>query len=344
MRAAGISADAYTYEALAAACGVAGKWESAESVVREMIAGCAECAAAAAAGAGGKVEDGMIAPTTATAAAAATAAARSPVTAAAAAGGATDGDAAAGGGSGGVGVEPAAAEAAAAAVGTAASSNSHDGDNATAWTGGDRAVLAPPPAVGDSPPSSSSSATTATAGESWNQKLRLELRQRRRQEQLKNGVPPSPRVFHGLMEAYARAGEWERALECLDDMLHGLNGSLEEEQPVDALGQERVGVGAGVKPDSTSVGWAIQVGAVYSPLCSAQKKKKKAKQETPKKQPPAIFFTYGTVNTYRRGGWRRTKRQAADVDVIVVAAPRAVRRANNTQAHRLAGSSHLSVV
>lgn len=96
-------------------------------------------------------------------------------------------------------------------------------------------------------------AAAAAAGDSLNRKQRH--RQRRRREQLENGVPPSPRVLHGLMEAYARAGEWERAQECLDDMLHGSKawpaGAGEE--------QERVGLRAGVKPDGTSVGWAIQV-------------------------------------------------------------------------------------
>ncbi|CAM9758092.1 unnamed protein product [Ectocarpus sp. 6 AP-2014] len=86
--------------------------------------------------------------------------------------------------------------------------------------------------------------------DSWSQTLRH--RQRRRRERLKNGVPPSPRVFHGLMEAYSRAGEWERAQQCLDDMRQG-SGWLPEDD-----GQERVGAGTGVKPDSTSVGWAIQ--------------------------------------------------------------------------------------
>ncbi|CAN0087499.1 unnamed protein product, partial [Scytosiphon promiscuus] len=156
MRAAGIPADAYTYEALAMGCGLAGDWETAEGIVREMVAGCAEERRAAAAGAA------------------------SPLPPSSSASPSTERG-------------TAAAEAAAAVAPSA--------------EGGTEEVAA------------AAAAAVAGAGDSMNRKQRH--RQRRRREQLKNGVPPSPRVLHGLMEAYARAGEWERAQECLDDMLHG---------------------------------------------------------------------------------------------------------------------------
>lgn len=214
MRAAGISADAYTYEALAAACGLAGEWDAAEAILREMTAGCND-------------HEGNEA--------------------------VVSNDGGSGGDGGGVRVKGAAAEVAVAMAGSA-TVTADLGDGATTWNG-DRAAPAPSPVT-----TADSSSAAAAGRESWNQRLRHELRQRRRQEQLKNGVPPSPRVLHGLMEAYARAGEWERALECLDDMLHGSKGSLEEGQPVGTgKERERVGVRAGVKPDSTSVGWAMQV-------------------------------------------------------------------------------------
>ena len=99
----------------------------------------------------------------------------------------------------------------------------------------------------------------AGSRESWNQRLR---QRRWRRKQLEDGVRPSPRIFHGLMEAYARAGEWKRALECLDDMARGAKGELdgqEGEGEGGGRGLGGVGVRAGVAPDSTSVGWAIQV-------------------------------------------------------------------------------------
>lgn len=43
----------------------------------------------------------------------------------------------------------------------------------------------------------------------------------RRRERIKEGVKPTPRVFHGIMEAYSRAGEWQRALNCLEGMRSG---------------------------------------------------------------------------------------------------------------------------
>eukprot|EP00752_Nemacystus_decipiens_P002534 g2377.t1 len=271
MRAAGIAADAYTYEALAAACGMAGEWKAAEAVVREMMAGCAEYAVGAGAGA--------VASTTGAEAATAAAAAMSGDAARAATiGFATTTTSAATTASaaevasvvaGAIGrADTAAAEAVMPSTSTASGDAGTDtgavgGDAAEPWNGHGGVAPAPapsPPAGGSSSSSVTAATGTATAGgESWNQRLRHELRQRRRQEQLKNGVPPSPRVFHGLMEAYSRAGEWERALECLDDMLHGLRVSLEEEeQRPSGEGQERIGVRAGVKPDSTSVGWALQ--------------------------------------------------------------------------------------
>lgn len=62
-------------------------------------------------------------------------------------------------------------------------------------------------------------------------------------------------VFRGLMEAYARAGEWQRALDCLDDMSRSVEAREKEEED-DADG---IGVGAGVTPDATCFGWGIQV-------------------------------------------------------------------------------------
>lgn len=35
-----------------------------------------------------------------------------------------------------------------------------------------------------------------------------------------DGVRAFPPVFHALLEAYARAGEWQRAVDCLDDMAY----------------------------------------------------------------------------------------------------------------------------
>ncbi|CAN0439164.1 unnamed protein product, partial [Hapterophycus canaliculatus] len=147
MRAAGIPADAYTYEALAMCCGLAGDWETAEGVVREMVVGWTE-----------------------------------------------EGRTAAGG----------------AAPWSPSSSSSS--------SGGERAREVASAAEGRRGEAAAAAAADS-AIDSLNRKQRH--RQRRRREQLENGVPPSPRVMHGLMEAYARAGEWERAQECLDDMLHG---------------------------------------------------------------------------------------------------------------------------
>ncbi|CAM9569916.1 unnamed protein product [Ectocarpus sp. 4 AP-2014] len=192
MRAAGIPADAYTYEALSTACGLAGNWAAAEAVVREMVAGCSSSSSSSSSSS-----------LSSTAAAAAAAAAQVPSTAA------ERGSAAA---------ADAAAAMAAAAVGAGSGSSAAEEDE--------------------------------EEEDSWSQTLRH--RQRRRRERLENGVPPSPRVFHGLMEAYSRAGEWERAQQCLDDMRQG-SGWLPGDD-----GRERVGAGTGVKPDSTSVGWAIQ--------------------------------------------------------------------------------------
>lgn len=210
MRAAGIPADAFTYEALAMGCGLAGDWETAEGIVREMVAGCAEERRTAA-----------------------TAGVASPPP------------------------SPLSSElenTAAAAVGPTAEAGG--GEAAAVAAGGER--------EGGSGGSVENvpAAAAAAAGDSLNRKQRH--RQRRRREQLENGVPPSPRVLHGLMEAYARAGEWERAQECLDDMLHGSKSWAVTEVEsagggAGAEGQEGVGLRAGVRPDCTSVGWAIQV-------------------------------------------------------------------------------------
>lgn len=49
-----------------------------------------------------------------------------------------------------------------------------------------------------------------------------------------DGVRIFPSVFHGLMEAYARAGEWQRAVDCLDDMAHPGDHWEGKEEPVGA--------------------------------------------------------------------------------------------------------------
>lgn len=205
MRAAGIPADAYTYEALSTACGLAGDWAAAEAVVREMVAGCSSSSSSS------------------EAAAATAAAAEVPSRA-------TEGGSAAGD-------SPPAREGIAAAAAAAAAAN--------------EAASAAEAAGAGSESSAEGEEEEEEEEDSWSQTLRH--RQRRRRERLEKGVPPSPRVFHGLMEAYARAGEWERAQECLDDMRQG-SGWLPEDE-----GRERVGARTGVNPDSTSVGWAIQV-------------------------------------------------------------------------------------
>lgn len=90
----------------------------------------------------------------------------------------------------------------------------------------------------------------------------------RRRERIKEGVKPTPRVFRGLMEAYARAGEWNRALNCLEGMRRGsaCGGKLGEFWDLSLNGSRRwmkeggrVGLRAGFSPDATSWGWAIQV-------------------------------------------------------------------------------------
>lgn len=196
MRAAGIPADAYTYDALSMACGLAGEWEAAEAVVREMVASCG---------------NERVVPTEAAGATASSPGSGSP----------------------------------AAAAGGRESEGERLGEGE-----GERK---------ESPSSSSAAAEESSPPSTQSQKDRL--RQRRRREKLKNGVPPNPTVFHGLMEAYARSGEWERALECLDDMIRASRGGWleEEEVPSGAEEEERVGLRAAVEPDSTTVGWAIQV-------------------------------------------------------------------------------------
>ncbi|CAN0160591.1 unnamed protein product, partial [Laminaria digitata] len=192
MRAAGIPADPYTYEALATACGLAGDWVAAEAMIREMLVARdhattttttatdneddGETAAGGGSSAGGLARGGP--------------------------GGKRGRGGAVGGGMGDEGVELAVGKQDTVAGEAVA------GEGVGVGLGIERADEEP-------------------REQSWNQRLR---QRRWRRKQLEDGVRPSPRVFHGLMEAYARAGEWSRALECLDDMARGAKGWLDGEE------------------------------------------------------------------------------------------------------------------
>lgn len=81
-----------------------------------------------------------------------------------------------------------------------------------------------------------------------------ERRRRWRRQQLP-GVKPTPQLFQLLLEAYSRAGEWERAMACLDDMWSSASG----QGAVGGAGTGGVGLRAGFAPDATCFGWAMQV-------------------------------------------------------------------------------------
>lgn len=222
MRKAGIAADPVTYEALLEVAAVAGDWQSAEAVIRELLASCD--------GGGGK----------------------DPVQKESGSGsrrareeGNEEGDQE-GVNSGGMkadsrsvfvkvthkeGKERGAASAGAAQNGTDVAA--HAGAEAGVDLGAD---------------------TFASPGD-W-----TERRKRWRRQQLASGVQATPQVFQLLMEAYSRAGEWERALACLDDMWSSAHAHM-------APRRERgFSAGAEFPPDATCFGWAIQARCLLGSL------------------------------------------------------------------------------
>lgn len=80
-----------------------------------------------------------------------------------------------------------------------------------------------------------------------------EKRKRWRRQQLAAGIQPTPQLFQLLLEAYSRAGEWDRALECIDGMWSSTQGGMSAED------EDGIGAQAGFPPDATSFGWAMQV-------------------------------------------------------------------------------------
>lgn len=306
MRAAGIPADPYTYEALAAGCGLAGDWRSAEDMMREML-DVREHATATAASTGrrkakasktGKVgavgrfgleesdersaKVGVVA---------GVGEATPPTAAGSQQQQAIEEDR----------QRPSQQSSLIATADSGSSDNSkrgsardRDGEdkrlsdgsetaqavNTERGEGGVQAVDSEGPTVSAAAAAAASTAAIPAAvtpsaindgyagsKESWNQRLR---QRRWRRRQLENGVRPSARVLHGLMEAYTRAGEWQRALACLDDMATGMmmgdsGGGIDGENRGEDEGERTIGMRAGVPPDATSVGWAIQVNAKAVP-------------------------------------------------------------------------------
>lgn len=291
MRAAGIGADPYTYDALATACGLAGDWRAAESVVRELLAVQNRLAAGAEAGTEGSssvaVIDGAEVDSAVSAAAGGGAAATVAVDGIPSRSGNSSGGGGGGASSsspgrgelwrGGVGEEGRAAGVASGDLLDVSSSSPAGGsrvDGGEANRGGGERGRGDAPPWASKPKPKVETMIGAEGGEgegrgraAINHRLQQKLWRRK---QLEDSCRPTPQVLHGLMEAYARAGEWRRALGCLDDMARGSasvgweweGGEGQEEEE----GEEREGVGvrAGIAPDATSVGWAIQVGCERS--------------------------------------------------------------------------------
>lgn len=214
MRKAGIAADPVTYEALLEAAAVAGDWQSAEAVIRELLESCD----------GGGRKD--------------------PVQKKSGSGSRRaredeegDEERASSGGmqddSRSVG-----------SVGVKTHKEGKEGGVADAGASQDATDVT---AHADTEAGVDLGADAFAAPGDW-----TERRKRWRRQQLASGVQATPQVFQLLMEAYSRAGEWERALACLDDMWSSAHAHM-------ARRRERgVGAGAEFPPDATCFGWAIQ--------------------------------------------------------------------------------------